>query len=178
MSWYGLAQKQLVFPLPQFVTTSIPNATVGTPYTTHISVTNISGPLVFTVSGSTGNWLSINSSGFLSGTPSVADTETITVNVTDGRGMSPSAPASFTLIVVSGSQTLPNAQVGVAYSQQLPQGTAPYTSPNITPNWLDWASISSGGLVTGTPLNDETETIVIIDSTSTQFTFTLVVSPQ
>ena len=93
----------LILPfIPVIQNTSLPAATVGVPYTA--TITSVSGvqPVTYAItsdSPNTGNWLSINpTTGVLSGTPTTAETESVTIVATDSMGQL-SAPANFTLTV-------------------------------------------------------------------------------
>ena len=93
----------LILPfIPVIQNTSLPAATVGTPYTA--TITSVSGvqPVTYAItsdSPNTGNWLSINpTTGVLSGTPTTAETESVTIVATDALNQL-SAPANFTLTV-------------------------------------------------------------------------------
>jgi hypothetical protein len=102
-------------------------------------------------------WIEINSStGVLSGTPTTADTYSFTVTATDTAGNSSAAKSlSITITAAPTAPTittasLPNGTVGIAYSQTLTaSGTSPITwTSGDNPVWL---SISSAGVLSGTP---------------------------
>ena len=93
----------LILPfIPVIQNTSLPAATVGVPYAA--TITSVSGvqPVTYAItsdSPNTGNWLSINpTTGVLSGTPTTAETESVTIVATDALNQL-SAPANFTLTV-------------------------------------------------------------------------------
>lgn len=116
----------------------------------------------------TGAWLSISPNGVLSGTPTAAETESVIIKVTDTNGRSNSKLFSLGVIQplsVSTASPLPGATVGSAYSHSLAAagGVPPYTWSILsdTPDTAAWLSISSVGLLTGTPSTAETETVVI-----------------
>lgn len=71
-------------------TTSLPNATVGSAYTTSLAATGGTAPYAYAITSDTpdtGGWLSINpSTGALTGTPGTAETESVTFQVTDALG--------------------------------------------------------------------------------------------
>jgi len=76
-----------------------PNATAGVLYSEQFSANNGTGPYTWTVS-SAPTWLSMNSTGLLSGTPPLdagGTTVTLTVAATDANNCMGSAPASLTV---------------------------------------------------------------------------------
>ncbi|WP_143765786.1 putative Ig domain-containing protein [Catenulispora acidiphila] len=119
--------------------------------------------------------LSISSSGLVSGTPSASGTFTVTVTATDSTGAS--GAASFTWTVGGGSGnvvsvTNPGSQsgtVGTAISGLQIQGTdsagqtLTYTAGGL-PTGL---SISSSGLISGTPSASGTFTVTVTATDST-----------
>lgn len=169
MVWYGNPQTPIIFPQIAITNTSLPNATVGVAYSNHINIINNHGAINFQVSGSTGGWLTINSSGFLLGTPITADTETITVTATDSLGQI--ATAVFPLTVQAGgalqiiTSSLSNATVGTAYSSTLQAtgGTPPYTWNKVSavPNTLLAWTVTPGGVAQATPQAAETTSLVV-----------------
>ena len=93
----------LILPyIPVIQNTSLPAATVGTPYTATVVAVSGVQPLTYAItsdSPNTGNWLSINpATGVLSGTPTTAETESVTIVATDALGQL-SAPSNFILTV-------------------------------------------------------------------------------
>lgn len=84
---------------PVIETTSLSSATVNTAYSASISATDAEGDALTYSIVDGPSWLSINSSGRLSGTPSTSGTETVEVKVTDAGGLSDSA--SYSLLVAS-----------------------------------------------------------------------------
>lgn len=150
--------------------------TVGTAYSSSVTVQDAQGPLSFTVTaGQLPPGLSLNTTtGEISGTPTLAGDYWLTIDITDGQttvqatpfiviSNPPPAPLAFT------SSTLPNARVGVPYSRAIGLnnvvGTAHYE--NITGvirydqqgNMLGMASggemgfNTTTGLLSGTPIS-------------------------
>ncbi|HUA60071.1 MAG TPA: putative Ig domain-containing protein [Verrucomicrobiae bacterium] len=156
-------------------------------------------PLNLTFNGSGGNpgytfsagsglppGTSFSSSGVLSGSPTTQGSYTFQVTVKDSTGVSFSK--SFTLTVVAPlvsilENSLPNGQVGVAYSSQLfaTGGSTPYTftitgaPPGLT--------MTTNGLLSGTPTSDGvftptvTVTDAVMDVTSVPYTVTIAPAP-
>jgi hypothetical protein len=178
-------------PRTPVISGTLPNGTVGTPYTGTLTVTNGTAPFTWSLTGLPAS-LTFASSGTtvtISGTPLVAATITGTATVTDSKGHSSAAfPFSFTIApsptpVISG--TLPNGNVDVPYSGTLTVtgGVAPFTW-NITglPATLTFASSGNTVTISGTPLATATitGTATVTDSTSTSsapFPFTFTIGP-
>ncbi|MFO0599282.1 MAG: Ig domain-containing protein [Myxococcaceae bacterium] len=138
---------------------TLPAAVVSTPYSQTLSASGGQAPYTFTLlTGTPPAGLSLSSSGLLSGTPASAGTAMFTVLATDSNGAT--GQRSYSLDVSGGATgltispaTLPPATVGTSYSAQLSAsgGTAPYTfglNSGALPAGL---SLSSAGLISGTP---------------------------
>lgn len=149
---------KIVSPLA-ITTTSLPQGTVGTSYTTTLAATGGTTPYTWSVvTGSLPAGLSLNgSSGAISGTPNTAGTENFLVRVTDSDAQTDDQPMSIAVVPalsITTSSPLQPGMVGVAYSQTLTAtgGTSPYT-------WLLTAGALPGGLavagstgaISGTP---------------------------
>jgi sugar lactone lactonase YvrE len=142
--------------------TTMPSATVAASYSQSISAAGGTGPYTFAVSaGSLPAGLSLSSAGILSGTPTAGGSFTFTVRATDsttGTGAPFSGSRAFTLTVNAPTvtvspTTLPGGTYNAAYSQTLAAsgGTSPYSfsvSSGSLPNGL---TLSSAGVVSGTP---------------------------
>ncbi len=144
------------------------------------------------VSGSLPNGLTLNANGTITGTPSVANSFTFTVQLSDSA-TPPQTPVQkqFVITISAGltittTSPLPNATVGVSYAQTLIAvgGSTPYTW-SITAGALP-AQLSlnpTSGAITGTPAaaGTATFTATVTDSASTavslQFTLTVVTPP-
>jgi large repetitive protein len=119
-------------PTLQITTGSpLPTGTVGTAYSTGFAASGGSPPYTFALTGTAPPGLSL-SQATLSGTPTTAGQYSFGITVTDSANGS--ASKQFTLLVQPAALTvttasLPNGQVGVAYSAQLAAtgGTPPYT---------------------------------------------------
>jgi hypothetical protein len=118
--------------------------TLGKAYSLTLGATGGITPYTWSiVSGSLPTNLTMNSSGKISGTPTVAGTSTFTVQVKDTKNVTATNVFSLTInpaMVITTASPLPNGIVGAAYSQAfaLTGGTAPFV----------W-SISSGSLPAG-----------------------------
>jgi hypothetical protein len=181
----GTAQSQ-----PFSISITAPTITSGNPSNGQQGVVYPS--FTFTASGGTApyHWtlnsgtlptgLSLSSGGVLSGTPSVANSYSFTVKVTDNVGAFAISP-TYTVIILPPALIItnglpPNGATTVAYSFTFTAGggTPGYTwalNSGALPTGL---SLSAGGVLSGTPsvANSYTFTVKVTDSVST-----VVVSP-
>jgi hypothetical protein len=159
----------LVKPAPLAITNVnplTPQATTGTAYAKQMNASGGVPPYTWQplsgVSPNTGSWLSITSAGVLGGTPGKAEVESMTVTVKDSA--SNTASGSFSLTVASNlaitTASLPAGTAGTAYSSTLAAsgGTTPYTW-SITAGKPTWMSISTAGVISGTPSAAESDSI-------------------
>ncbi|WP_267096395.1 putative Ig domain-containing protein [Xanthomonas sacchari] len=142
--------------------TTLPNGTAGQAYSA--AITQASGgiaPYTYAVTaGALPAGMTVNSAtGALSGTPTVTGNFSFTLVATDSTSGTPGqASRSYTLAIVAPTltvapSTLPSGTAGTAYNQTLSTsgGTAPYTyalSSGALPAGL---SLSSAGVLSGTP---------------------------
>jgi len=158
--------------------TALPNSTVGVAYNQTISASGGSGTgFTFAITaGTLPSGLTLSSSGLLSGTPTAAGPFTFTVTATDSaRNM---GSQQYTLTITAPTitltpTTLPAATVGVAYSQTLTAmgGTPPYTfaATGMLPTGL---TLSTGGLLSGTPTAGGPFTFTVTATDTNGFTGT------
>ena len=91
-------------PTLTITTVSLPNGTVGTAYSATMAATGGFTPYTWSMTSATpntGNWLSISSAGVLSGTPGTAETESVTIKVTDAANNTASVTLGFSVTAVS-----------------------------------------------------------------------------
>ncbi len=147
----------------------LPGGTNGVAYSFQFAATG-TAPITW---GATGlpSWASLSSGGLLTGTPDALGTTVLAVTATNGTGSN--GPTSFSLTIVApataptitSTSPLPNAPYGVAYSYQFTAtGTGPITWFNT--GLPSWASLSSGGLLTGTPNSVAVSSILVTASNS------------
>jgi hypothetical protein len=163
------------------------NSTVNTAISNlQISATDSSGKaLTYSATGLPAG-LAISSSGLISGTPTATGTSSVTVTATSGTASGSTSftwtvnPASVETVTVTnpGSQT---GTVGTAVSKQITatdsQGKALTYSATGLPAGL---SISSSGLISGTPTTAATSSVTVTASSGTasgNTTFSWVVNP-
>jgi len=148
-----------VSPLPAIATTSLPAATAGVAYSTILSVAGGTSPFTWTITSGTlpaGLVLS-PTNGVIAGTATSASSQLLTFQVTDAEGNSasqkvtltvnPPPPPSVTTVSLAG------ADLGVAYSQTLTasSGVSPYTWSLTSGSLPAGLSLSSAGVISGTP---------------------------
>lgn len=149
-------------PSLAITTSSLPGGQVGVGYSSSLMASGGTTPYTWTLaSGTLPTGLTLNSStGVISGTPGTALASTLLgLKVTDVSSPVKTASVSLTLTIAPANLTittssLPNGQVGTAYSQTLiaSGGTTPYTwtlTSGTLPSGLTLNS--SSGLITGTP---------------------------
>jgi hypothetical protein len=104
--------------LPSFVTTSLPNATVGTGYVSSVAVTAGAPPFVFSiVGGALPPGLTYSSSSLnsveISGTPTTAGSYSVTFKATDSTGGSATSAAIPIMVQAAASGSARKADPGV-----------------------------------------------------------------
>ncbi|HVZ83422.1 MAG TPA: Ig domain-containing protein [Terracidiphilus sp.] len=161
------------------LTTALPDAIVGSPYTANIGISGGTGPFTYAASGlPTG--LAINATtGALTGTPVQSDigTAQVTFTVTDSGTPTPQkATATISITTHPGALSitntaLPAATVGVTYNTTITAtgGIPPYSfSASGLPSSLSINATT--GAVTGTPLQadagNHVVTFTVTDSTT------------
>ena len=137
------------------ITTSLPNATAGAPYTQTLSAGGGQAPYIWTIlSGNIPPGIQFSSSGTLTGTPTRDGFFQFTLQVTDNGQRIASQALSITVGGISVStSSLPDAGLGVAYLQNLQAvgGNAPYTWVLASGSLPPGLTLNSSGAVQGTP---------------------------
>ncbi|MGG1945749.1 putative Ig domain-containing protein [Trinickia sp. NRRL B-1857] len=141
---------------PVIGTRTLPGGEVGVGYSQTLTASAGAAPYTFSVSsGSLPAGLSLTSGGTLSGTPTTGGNAAFAVQVKDANGATSSL--SYTVVIaggpVIGITGLPNAEVGVAYSQTIVAsgGSAPYTFSVASGTLPSGLSLTSGGVLSGMP---------------------------
>jgi hypothetical protein len=166
------AAATLTLPVALTITTStLPNGAVNASYNQTLAGGGGTPPYAWKLaSGALPTGLSLNpSSGLINGTPQTANTFQFTIQLSDSASPANSATKNYQIVISSGvvitTTTLPNATVGIAYSQTLQAagGATPYTwSPaGPLPGALAALSLSAGGVITGTPSAPGTGTFTV-----------------
>lgn len=143
-----------IAPATLSLTNTLPNGTVGVPYSASIGATGGITPYSCTITGALPAGLSLSGC-TVSGTPTTAGSSPITVKVTDSGSPAQNASQNETIVIAPAAltitSTLANGTVGVAYSSTITasDGTPPY-SCSITGTLPAGLSLS-GCVLSGTP---------------------------
>ena len=150
----------LLLPVP-------PGGEVNVAYTDQLTVTGGTSPFTWSVaSGTLPPGLALNAStGLLSGTPTTAGTYPFTVKVTDGSGLSDTAPLTVT-IIPGPSMTFaapPGGWTNTVYGYTLTEtgGTAPYAWSVTSGSLPAGISLSPAGTLSGTPTATGTSSFTV-----------------
>jgi uncharacterized protein YhjY with autotransporter beta-barrel domain len=170
-------------PSIKLTPTTLPAAVALTAYSQSLSANGGTAPYTFTIaSGALPSGLSLSSSGVLSGTPTVTGGYTFSVHATDsstGTAAPFSGATSYTLnisppAITVTPATLPDGAQGTAYNQPLSAsgGTGPYTYAIATGKLPAGLTLSTAGVISGTPTGTGTATFNVAatdSSTPTAF---------
>jgi len=165
-----------ITPPPLTITAgSLPAGTVGVLYSQTLAATGGSPPYTWQVSGGTlPGGLTIASSGNISGTPTTAGSFTFQVTVRDSA--QGSASSSFTIRITAAAlaittASLPAGTVGTAYTATTlaaTGGTPPYAWSVASGALPGGLSISSAGVISGTPAASGTFSVTLQATDSAQ----------
>jgi len=150
-------------PLTIATPSPLPAGTVGAPYSQPLAAIGGTPPYTWSLASLPGTLppgLSLGTGGVLSGAPSAAGTFTFVVQAMDSTPTGANAASqSFSLEVVTQAlaiqtSSLPGATRGMAYSTSLQAqgGTPPYDWSVISGDLPAGVSLSSGGILNGTPV--------------------------
>jgi hypothetical protein len=174
----GTASLQItVAAKPQVATTSpLASGQITVGYSATLPVAGGTAPYTWSISaGAQPGGLGLSSGGVLSGTPTAAGTFIFTVKVTDAVAQTATAPLQVTISpapLTITTSSLPNGQVGTAYSATLGAagGTTPYTWTLTSGTLPAVLSLNAAtGEISGTPTQAVTSTPLtfkVTDSTS------------
>jgi hypothetical protein len=192
----GLGTAEFVITVnPQLTiltTSPLTDGTVGTLYRLQFAGKGGQTPYIWTIaSGSLPQGLSLNTSGALTGTPTAGGASSFGVKLTDLQGTSVTATFSITVaaaakLTITSQSPLPDGKVGVVYNAQLAAtgGSGTLSWSIQTGSLPAGLSLSSAGLIGGTPTAEGTSsvTVVVTDSATptpqrAQQTFSITVTP-
>ena len=154
----------VIAPANLTLTNTLPNGTVGVPYSAAIGATGGTTPYTCSIIGTLPAGLSLTGC-TVSGTPTTAGSTPITLKVTDSSSPVQNASQLETITIAPAAltitNTLPNGTVGAAYSASITaaDGTPPY-SCSITGTLPAGLSLS-GCTVSGTPTAAGSSPIVV-----------------
>ncbi|MBL8222077.1 MAG: putative Ig domain-containing protein, partial [Bryobacterales bacterium] len=164
---------------PAITTSALPNANPSVPYSQTLTASGGTAPYTWSITGGIlPSGFTLSSQGVLSGTANQGQIGAypITVQVTDAGGQSATRQLQLTVATTStltvATLSLPNGNVGVAYTQALSATGGSQTgyswqlaagSGQLPPG----ITLSAGGILTGTPLTagSFTVTVQVTDST-------------
>jgi len=168
-----------IIPALSITTTTLPGGVVGSAYTTTtLAATGGTLPYAWSLqSGTLPGGLSLSSAGVISGTPSGAGAATFTVRVTDSGSPPTSQTTTQDLSITINASlavttaTLPSGVVGTPYTSTTLTavgGTAPFTWAVTVGTLPPGLSLSTAGVISGTPTNSGTSnfTVRVTDSGS------------
>ena len=145
---------------------TLPDGTVGTFYSQTVTASGGTAPYTFVLSpagGSLPPGLSLNSnSGTISGTPTTMGTFTFTIEGADAVGCQGEKDYSITIStcppITLSPKSLPDGKSGAFYSQTITAsgGTSPYTFSIVGGSLPEGLTLSSSGVLSGTPTNTGT----------------------
>ena len=164
-----------VCPVITLTPTTLPGGTVGVAFNQTIAGNGGAAPYTFGVtSGTLPAGLTLTSAGLLAGTPTAAGTSAVTIRGTDANGCF--ATIAFTIVIAAAPPpppvcpvitltptTLPGGTVGVAFNQTIAGngGAAPYTFGVTSGTLPAGLTLTSAGLLAGTPTAAGTSAVTI-----------------
>lgn len=163
---------------PTITTTTLPNGTPGVAYSQILTASGGTTPYKWSVlTGTLPGGLTLSTTGTISGVPGAAGASTFTVQLTDATGVTASKALTLTIIAalsISTTSPLPTGEIGVPYSQTLAAagGTPPYTWTLTAGALPQGLTLSTSGLLAGTPGAAGTFSLKVQVTDSNQLTAT------
>ncbi len=154
-------------PAFAIVTSSLPPANAGIPYSAQFESANSAGGVSYGLEGGAlPPGLTLSAAGNLSGTPTTAGSYNFTVRARDANGDATDAAFSLTVtsnLAIVNSSNFPLATLNESYTAtlQAANGTSPYTWAVSSGSLPAGLSLSSGGTLSGTPTQTGTSNFAI-----------------
>ncbi|HWS95900.1 MAG TPA: putative Ig domain-containing protein, partial [Candidatus Methylomirabilis sp.] len=153
---------------------ALPAAVINVAYSATLTSTGGVGPFTWALaSGTLPPGLSISSGGVISGTPTTSGTSGFKVSVTDSQTPTAAVDIASKSVTVNSplavsTSSLTGGSIGVPYSAVLSAtgGVPPYTWSLISGTLPAGLTLSTSGLISGTPTNQETQTFTVQASDS------------
>jgi len=150
---------------PAITTNSVPNGVQGATYSKNLVATGGVTPYTWTIaSGTLPTGLTLNTTGSITGTPSVSGSFAFTVQVSDANAQTDTADYTLTVNKTTiTTNALSNGKVGNAYSKTMTasQGTSPYAWTVTGGTLPDGLTLSTSGAISGTPTTASTTSVTI-----------------
>jgi type VI secretion system secreted protein VgrG len=160
-------------PVITLAPATLPNTSVGTPYSQQITASGGTAPYVFTLtSGTLPTGLTLTPAGLIAGTPTASGTFTFTIRATDANGCF--ASIAYTIVVAAvppptcpaiaiNPPTVPDGTTGTPYSQQFTGsgGTGPYVFTLVGGTLPAGLTLTAAGLLAGTPTTPGASTFTV-----------------
>lgn len=155
---------------PDILTSALPSGVQGTFYTFVMTGTGGTLPYVWSIaSGTLDSGVTLSAAGVISGTPLNTETDNITIRITDAHGLFTTKAFSLTFtpavnpLTITTTSPLPTGTEFNIYTTSLVAtgGTLPYTWSLISGAFQTGITLSSFGVVSGTPTQSGTDTVTI-----------------
>jgi hypothetical protein len=151
---------------------SLPMGMVRSAYSQTFTTTGGTGPYRYSVTaGALPQGLSLGASGVLAGTPALSGTYSFTITATDSSATPNTTSVAYALVIqaappaviIISPSSLPNGMAGAAYSQTLSGngGTPPYTFSADPSTFPAGITMSSSGVISGTPATGGSYSITV-----------------
>jgi FG-GAP-like repeat/Putative Ig domain/Bacterial Ig-like domain (group 3) len=152
---------------------TLPMGMVRSAYSQTLTATGGTGPYRYSVTaGTLPQGLSLGASGVLAGTPALSGTYLFTITATDSSTTPNTTSVAYALVIQAAPPavitispaSIPNGMAGVAYSQTLSAngGTPPYTFSADPSTFPPGITMSSSGVISGTPATGGNYSINVI----------------
>jgi hypothetical protein len=165
-------------PATLIISSTMPSGTVTIAYSATLTASGGTAPYTWSVSsGALPQGLTLSSAGMLSGTPTAPGSSTVTIQVTDSATPAGKGTLTTAITILDGALSITSAspltpgKLNVAYTSTLAAtgGTPPYTWSLASGSLPAGITLSTAGLISGTPAGYGTSSFSVqaTDSSST-----------